>query len=163
MKYQIIDDFLPHKEFLTLKNFIISDNFSWSFSNFVSNENEKLKLTSSYYFQKLFYLNLFKDPNCEIFSNILNKLKCKSVIRIKSNLYPSTNIIEHHEDHVDLEFSHKAAVFYLNNNNGFTVLENNVCIESIENRVLLFDGSTPHHSTTCTNSKYRITLNLNYF
>jgi LmbE family N-acetylglucosaminyl deacetylase len=36
-------------------------------------------------------------------------------------------------------------------------------IKSIENRVLLFDPSTEHHSTTCTDQKVRININFNYF
>ena len=66
-------------------------------------------------------------------------------------------------DHFDLSFPHKGAIFYVNTNDGFTVLEDGTEIKSIENRVLLFDPSTKHHSTTCTDKKVRITINFNYF
>ena len=35
-------------------------------------------------------------------------------------------------------------------------------IENIENRLLLFDSSLEHHSTSCTNVKCRLNININY-
>ena len=61
-----------------------------------------------------------------------------------------------------MPWNHKTAIFYINSNNGFTVLENDTKIESIENRLLLFNGSKKHHSTSCTNSGARININFNY-
>ena len=36
-------------------------------------------------------------------------------------------------------------------------------IENVANRILLFDASKPHQTTTCTNDKFRVTINFNYF
>ena len=44
-----------------------------------------------------------------------------------------------------------------------TILNDDIMIESVENRVLLFDPSLPHSSTTCTNAKARFNININYF
>ena len=41
-------------------------------------------------------------------------------------------------------------------------LEDGTEIESRANRVLLFDPSKPHHSTSCTNDKRRVNININY-
>jgi len=60
------------------------------------------------------------------------------------------------------EFPHRGAIFYLNTNNGLTVV-NNQEVESIENRLLLFDPTVPHHSTTCTDDKCRVNVNFNFF
>ena len=49
------------------------------------------------------------------------------------------------------------------NNDGFTVLHDGTKIESKRNRLLLFDGSKPHHSTNCTDDWRRININFNYF
>jgi len=46
---------------------------------------------------------------------------------------------------------------------GLTVLEDTIEIKSIENRLLLFDASVPHHSTTCTDDKCRVNVNFNFF
>ena len=42
------------------------------------------------------------------------------------------------------------------------VLEDGTEIESRANRVLLFDPSKPHHSTSCTSDKRRVNININY-
>ena len=54
-------------------------------------------------------------------------------------------------------------MFYLNDNDGVTVLNDGTEVESVANRLLLFDASKPHHSTTCTDADRRVNLNFNYF
>ena len=67
------------------------------------------------------------------------------------------------DDHVDYDFPHRGAIFYLNTNNGLTILEDTIEIKSIENRLLIFDASRPHHSTTCSDDKCRVNVNFNFF
>ena len=157
MTHQIIDNFLSEEKFLKVKNSILNSEFSWNLTPWVSNLSENLKTTSSYYFTHLFYSGLFVDSNCYIFIDILNQLEVKSLIRIKANLYPSTDNIEYQSEHIDYDYEHKGA------NNGFTILEDGTKIESIQNRLLLFDPSKPHNSTTCTDDKCRINVNFNFF
>ena len=97
-----------------------------------------------------------------IFSSILSRLDMKSLMRIKVNLYPRTPTLEVHAAHTDYDYPHTGAVFYLNTNNGNTILEDGTRIASIANRVLLFDASTPHSSTSTTDSKARFNININY-
>ena len=78
-------------------------------------------------------------------------------------MYPSTPKIVYHDPHVDIPWQHKGAIFYVNTNNGVTVLEDGTEIESIENRLLLFDSSKEHSSTSCTDAKVRVNINFNYF
>ena len=61
-----------------------------------------------------------------------------------------------------MHFPHKGAIFYINTNNGFTVLEDGTEIASVSNRLLLFNPSEPHHSTSCTDVKRRVNINFNY-
>ena len=82
--------------------------------------------------------------------------------RAKANLYGRTKELVHHDNHADTNFSHKGAIFYINSNNGFTVLEDGTEIKSVRNRLLLFDPSKPHHSTSCTDDKRRVNINFNY-
>ena len=89
-------------------------------------------------------------------------MEAKAFIRIKANLYPRTDTIIHHKDHVDYTFEHKAAILYLNTNDGFTVIGDKK-IESVANRMLLFNPQIPHHSTTCTDTQFRSNINFNYF
>lgn len=109
--YKVIDNFLETEQFLNIKNSILNPNFSWNLTPSVSNLRENLELTNSYYFTHLFYSGFFIDPNCGIFSDILNQLDVKSIIRIKANLYPSTNDIKYHDQHIDYSYEHRGAYF----------------------------------------------------
>ena len=94
---------------------------------------------------------------------LLNKFpRVKSLIRVKGNLYPKTDILYHHNDHIDMDFDHKGAIYYVNSNNGFTVIGDQK-IESVANRMLFFNPQVLHHSTTCTNEYARVNINFNYF
>lgn len=168
MNYKIIDNCLSDEDYNNLKNKIISGDFPWHLAPIVTSETEKLKLTSSYYFTHMIWESYTIDPNAHILGKVLELLDCKAVIRIKANLYPSTENIEYHQSHCDLDYEHKGAILYLNTNNGFTVLQGendgeDVLVESIDNRLLLFDAHKPHYSTTCTDQKCRININFNYF
>ena len=59
----------------------------------------------------------------------------KSLIRIKCNMYPSTQKAQKHPTHRDYDFTFHA-IYYVNSNNGYTSI-NKDKIESIENRILL--------------------------
>lgn len=166
MTLQIIDDLLSKNEFNEIKNFMSNSNFSWNLTSVVSSwdktSKENLPITASYYFTHLFWSGFITEPEAQVFAPILDKIECRAVMRIKANLYPSTEKIVHHADHIDYGFEHRAAIFYINTNNGLTVVDGKK-VESIENRLLLFDPTVPHHSTTCTDDKCRINVNFNFF
>lgn len=160
MKYEIIDNFLEKEKFIKIKNFMLGVNFPWFFNNYVSDEKSK----DGYYFTHTFYNNNLINSNAyDLIYPIIQKLKIKSIIRVKANFYPKTNKIEEHDKHVDFDFEHKGFIFYINTNDGFTRLKNNEKIESIENRGLLFDASIEHNSSTCTNQNGRVNINFNFF
>ena len=50
----------------------------------------------------------------------------------------------------------------MNTNDGFTDFETGERVESVKNRLLLFDGSVPHSSSTPTNTKERLLLSVTY-
>ena len=99
----------------------------------------------------------------ELVVPLVEQLQPKSLMRVKANLYPSTETILEHDPHIDDDFSHKGAVYFVNTNNGYTTTNDNTKVPSVENSVLLFDPSEPHFSSTCTDDKFRVTINVNYF
>jgi hypothetical protein len=153
--YEVFDDFLEENEFLKIKNSILNSEFSWNLTPNVSNLQENLKITSSYYFTHLF-------ESYEIFDVLLEKLSPSKIIRIKANLYPSTEKVERHSNHIDYDYENVGVIYYLNNNNGLTILEGDIEVKSIRNRLLLFDGSKLHCSTTCSDDKCRVNVNMNF-
>ena len=50
----------------------------------------------------------------------------------------------------------------MNTNNGYTLFKNKK-INSVENRIVLFNSDESHSSTNTTDCKSRIVINFNYF
>ena len=161
--FQVIDDILPQEEFEDIKNNILNVDFPWKLSTSVAKEGEKLPIQASYYFTHVFWDNFYTEPQSQLFTPLFFFFYCHALMRIKANCYPSTSEIILHDNHLDYDFSHKGAIFYLNTNNGCTILEDEHEIQSVENRLLLFDPSKPHRSTTCTDDKCRVNVNFNFF
>jgi len=162
LKYIIKDDFLNQADYENIKNIILGDEFPWYFKDYVAyNGKHEVHFCWSHFFFK--HNEGITSSFYKILDPILKKLKFKALIRIKANLYSNQGKIVEHEDHSDFPFAHKGALFSLNTCNGSTILKNNTKISSIANRMLLFDTSQPHHSSTCTDAKIRCNININYF
>ena len=164
MDYKIIDNALSKNDAEYIKNAMMGSEFPWFYSSTVAWDNDEKDL-SQYYFTHSFYRqDSWNSPWGEkILPPILSILQPKSLIRIKGNFYPKSNINVANNVHKDLPFSHRGAIYYVNSNDGFTVLEDGTKIESIENRILLFDPSLDHNSTNCTDQHGRVNINLNFF
>jgi hypothetical protein len=92
----------------------------------------------------------------------LNAIKPDRLIRIKANLSTVTEKRIEHAFHTDLDEASTTSIFYVNSNDGATILEDGTEIESVANRLLTFDSQVKHKGTTCTNEKVRCLINLNY-
>ena len=161
--YKIIDNVLPSNEFREIQNMMMSNQFSWNLNLSVTDSTETIPNTASYYFTHRFWDKFYTTPEAMMFANLLNSLGVKAISRIKGNCYPSTEKLIHHKNHIDFEFPHRSAILYVNSNDGLTILEDKIEIESVENRLLVFDASRIHRSTTCTNAPCRINVNFNFF
>ena len=101
----------------------------------------------------------------QIVEPIVKYLNPESLIRIKANLIPKTefrHVFEYHTDTLSKSNGRKTAIYYVNSNNGVTILEDGTEIESIGNRLVIFDQKISHTGTTCTNEKVRCLINFNY-
>lgn len=154
---KVIDNFLSKNDFLEIKNTLESNNFPWFFQNTVSGKDDDYYFIHHLYNQDTISSNFFN-----IVKPVLNKINIKSLIRIKCNMYTNTKKQQKHPKHKDYPFEHLGAIYYVNSNNGYTVIENNK-IESIENRILFFNPFIKHNSVTCTDKKVRLNINFNYF
>ena len=162
-KYKIVDNFLEKEEFKTLQNFMLSRNLPWFYTANLNTHQNKNILHS--YFEHHFY-NSAQGGNSSFFNLItplLEKIEHKIFFRIKGNLYSRTNKLETHAPHCDFEWKHKACIFSINTCDGGTILESGKKIESVENRMLFFEAHKPHSSTSTTDAKARINININYF
>jgi hypothetical protein len=158
--YEVIDNFLPEQELKSIQDVILGADFPWFFVNAIANLGE---VVENYYFTHIFYRRTINSDHYNILNPILERLNVKALIRAKANLFPNINKYIVDNKHVDHTFEHKGAMFYLNTNNGGTILEDGTKIDSVENRILIFDSSKPHSSTNCTDAKRRVNINFNYF
>jgi len=162
MAYKIIDNALAKSDYELIKNLMLSADFPWFYSSFVKEKDEKV---DNFYFVHLFYSETSWNSQyaTQIMNPILSVLNPRALMRVKGNLYPRTESFQRNESHIDYEFSHMGAIYYVNSNDGFTVLEDGTEIESVANRILIFDPSLPHYSTHCTDEKVRVNINFNFF
>ena len=162
--YEIIDNYLPQQDFEHIKNIFLGKQFPWHFLEDVAEKGKVQEEVPHFYLYHMLFE--FWRPGSNFFSIIeplLMKLQPKALIRIKCNLYQATPEIIKHGEHADFDWKHKGALYSLNTCNGGTILEDGTKIESKENRMLLFDPSKPHASTTCTDQPARFNININYF
>ena len=154
---KIIDDFLSEDEYQDLCSFIQDSRFPWTYGKTIS-ESKFCQLTHCFY--------QFDVPT-QFFDNVeffREKLGMASLVRIKANLNPVTETLQIHDDAWHNDFDNMTtAIYYLNTNNGFTKFENGDKVNSVANRIVIFDSNLKHTGTSCTDSYARLLINLNYF
>jgi hypothetical protein len=163
MEYKIIDNFLPKENFDIIKNLLFSTNFNWFYKPDVNTSGINSPNMIFYFVHMLYNRVPYSEAFNIINKNLLSFIEMKALIRVKANMYPNQHVKKENGFHIDYDFTHKGAIFYLNTNNGRTILDNNIKIDSIENRILFFDPSIQHDSENCTDQKVRVNININYF
>jgi hypothetical protein len=158
--HKVIDDYLPSEQHTSLKNLMESDNFPWFFNKGKVFETDKL---FDYQFLHIFYNeNKINSNYFDLLNPLIKELKPLSLIRIKANLNPITNKLVVSDEHTDQAFKCKAAIYYVNSNNGYTMIGDKK-IDSKENRIVLFNANEKHYGTNSTNCNNRMVINFNYF
>jgi len=161
--FNIEDNFLNDKDFQVIKNTLLNYSFDWYFSDGIIEKDQKGNL---HFFQltHFLYIDYVRSRFFNICNPILKKLGVKSLIRIKANLSSfSTKLVEG-GFHRDYDYDCKAALFYVNTNNGYTKFKkNNKRINSVENRMVMFKANELHTGTNTTDQKYRVAINFAYF
>ena len=166
-EYEIIDDAISEYDFFHICETITnSKTFPWVFEKEITFKND-LDSKFIFYMTHLFYYN--NSPISHFFDllePILKRINPFTLHRIKANFYPNQNYFYEHSMHTD-DQSTLGALFYLNDNNGYTKLElengDLVKIESKGNRLLLFNSKKDHCSTNCTDDFGRFNINFNFY
>ena len=163
---KVVDNFLPSIEFDMLQQTLLSQNFDWYFNDGVVGPSDE-----QYQFVHQFYKQTTQDDiggptskYANIFIPVLGTLRSTGLVRIKANLNPKTPEHEYGGFHTDFESDHAStAVYYINTNNGWTEFEDGTKVESVENRMVIFDCHMKHTGVTCTDEKRRVVVNFNYY
>ena len=159
---EIIDNYLAPDLFNIVQNTILlSQNTPWFLNTDVSGHG----VEKHPYFTHLMHHDHRANSNHfdQCIVPILFMFGAKALLRVKVNLYPRTETLYHYHDHYDYDFEHKAAILYLNTNDGYTEFETGDKVKSIANRFVKFPSDILHRGVSQLDTKVRCVLNLNYF
>jgi hypothetical protein len=160
MEYKIVDNFLSKEDFRNIKTRMVeSSQFPWYYSNVIAEEDDGI----NYQFVHPFYdfWNWVGD-DVWVIKPLLDKIDPKAWIRIKANLTTKSSEIKEQGWHIDYNFPCTTAIFYVNDNDGYTVFEDGTRVESKANRFVEFDSHYAHSGTSHTDEKTRVLINMNY-
>ena len=171
MDLKIIDNFLTDNDFNLLVSNTVGRNdghqVQFRVVSNVENFGAIEENWSWYMINMLYSTDTPQNEICgKIYEMFVPKFKklanFKTMIRIKMNAYPYTNVVKEHKEHIDFNYEHIGAVFSLNTCDGYTKFSDGTKVESVANRIVFFDASKKHHSTTTSNAKLRYNINFNF-
>ena len=185
LEYKVIDNFLSIEDADVIYYTMLGPNFPWYLNDSVVHKPSSTKkdFIENYQFTHLFYQ--FWTPCSRWFDTlrpITHKLNPPGWQRIKANLNPKTEnriIYDWHTDYTADITNAKTAIYYVNSNDGITLLkkdtktpfdrestsynnEEAIEIESVANRLVIFNQNIVHTGTTCTDTKVRCLINFNF-
>ncbi len=163
---EVIDNCVSQEHLHHMQNIMLNNSFPWFFSNTkVGNDLPSQQDNYDCQFIHLFYHNMKPSSNYgDLIEPVLDILQPSALVRIKANLTTCADKVYNYPPHVDFfNFNGKTAIFYLNTNNGYTEFASGEKVESVENRLVIFDGNMEHSGTTHTDAKTRAVINFNYY
>ena len=162
---KIYDNFLNDRDFQIIQHFFMGNKIPWYYNDSIAKDDEGL---DGYQFVHSFF-NVEKPFQCSsqklytFLDPVWTKLNPKYIVRVKANLRPRTEKHVVSNWHTDTELVQaKTCIFYLNSNNGYTLFKDGTKVESVENRLVLFDSQIQHSGASCTDERKRVVLNINY-
>ena len=163
---QIYDNFLETTLFKPIQEIMTGPNFNWVYNDKIIDRNDDV-----FQFTHLFFRGAKQagwSPQTININPVLNAIAPRAWTRIKVNLGtrdPKHTMGGWHTDAKVGELSENitTAIFYMNTNNGYTLLETEEKIESVENRLVVFPCDMLHTGVSQTDTKIRVTLNFNFF
>ena len=177
MTFEIIEDFLEKEDFDHIITTLFPNNddltrqkdpLVWNYNKGIVRDPDNGPTgyeENDWMYSKVLFTShhslLRYDKHYPLDKPIVDKLDIKKLLDVRCNLLVPTKEHIYHEFHTDRTYPHKVALFYVTNNNGWTVLKDTAKVECVENRMLLFDGMIEHHSVSSTD-KLRCAINVNY-
>ena len=175
---KIIDNFLDKIIFKRLQDFLLGNNCPWFLNKSKIDpslkSNSPIKGYESNDPHQFTHAFLRREHHTtwsnwtENIASLLDKINPRVWIRIKSNLSSihSEHLVGgwHCDQHVnDVAWKDTTtSIFYINTNNGYTLFENGKKVSCLENRLAIFPNNMMHTGVSQTDTKVKVTLNLNY-
>lgn len=158
--HEIIDNFLEPEYFKFLQTKMTANIFPWYYSDYVGYKHDT---KYSYFFHSIYDRYAINSPLYEDLTEVIEKLNPKAIIRIQANLYVNIGSLVQSCMHKDQTFEHKGALLYMNTTNGPTILNDGTEIKCVANRLAKFNTFEDHAASFCTDQKYKMVINFNYF
>lgn len=165
----VIDNFLDYEDFTYLFDIVKEIHYRMSHLAPLKTKPEPNNhmllghLLYDFFEPKSQYFDQFGERFFSKLDSLGDEFSVKAIIRSKINCYPQTadNVI--HFWHCDTNYSHKGALLNFNDCDGYTEILGYGKIQSKANRLILFDPSVPHRSSSCTDQSFRLNVLINYF
>ena len=171
---KIFNDIISEKNSNQLEEFLLNDNFPWFFVKKSSGKSQEVsgfkdtvqfehhfirdsQITSQAIHHLMYLMN---------WNNIVKETKVSSsIFRMKSNLLLKTQSSPN-TPHIDSSDSHTVLLYYVNDSSGPTVFydENLKVVNEIspkKGRIIVFDGSVYHSSSSPQSNSHRCVINFN--
>lgn len=163
----IIDNFLPKENYKKIYKTLLSRKSPWYVSNIISEKSFKDNQMLNVQFSRMFYTGNSRgadnNKGLDLVDPILEKINPTKIYRIKANLTVGRNNPECTSFHIDTSKPGLTGIYYVNTCNGYTLFEESkIKVESVANRMLIFDNKLRHTGVTCTDSKFRVVINFNW-
>ena len=162
---KITDNFLDTDTFNTLSNELLMPSFPWYASSIDAKDHEGNALRNMQLVH-YFYENNVAMDGCQMLFPVMQKIDPLAVLRIKANLTLQHDTQLKHDLHIDITNASNpflmTSILYMNTNNGYTMFEDGTKIDSVANRMLFFDASKLHNSSTTSDAPGRFNINLNF-
>ena len=163
---KVIDDFLSPSEYEQVRDYLLGTDIKWKFNdNKVTPGDGQIQFTHRCFEPQRFPVTIERtmkelDP---IWAKLCQEHNLDVMLRVKINMEPRT--AEHIESlfHTDTLQHNTTAVYYVNTNNGCTRFKDGTKVDSVANRMVIFDAQTQHGGVTCTDEHVRVVININYF
>lgn len=143
-----------------------SESFPWERSEILRGDFPGLDPQDNLQFVHGFYAwknrRVYRSPLLHIIAPVLNCFGPMRLIKAKLNKTPGRP--RHIEYGLHVDTRHRGAltaIYYLNDNNGYTLFEDGTRIASVANRLVIFNAALRHTGASCTDQAARLVLNLN--
>lgn len=166
----VFDDFLTADDFDALARLMLETNtpFGW-FLEQVITEEYGMDLSQDRQMSHLFYSDVLFRPTSDYWVHLLPAIRLlnpTALLRVKANLqWRAAQQIERNF-HTDVPLHRcegiKTAVLYINTNNGYTKFEDGRRVDSVSNRLAVFDACLYHTGVAATDVDCRVVVNFDF-
>lgn len=166
----VFDDFLPVADFDVLARLMLETNrpFGW-FLEKVMTEEYGHDLSQDMQMSHLFYSDALFRPTSDYWVHLspaIRLLNPTALLRVKANLQWKVENQTERNFHTDVPINKcdgiKTAVLYMNTNNGYTKFQDGRRVDSVSNRLAVFDASLYHTGVAATDVDCRVVINFDF-